>query len=327
MKIKRPDFMHKRAGLRVMAWPVLVAAGYLFLQAASLVQAGDEPLVISAGMQYDYALSCYTSQDYETAIVEFKRFNHFFPSHEKAGMARLKTGEALYYLERFHKAARVFNTIMLSNDDYDLQMAAGFMQGRCFEKLGNRNYAEVVFQNMLKLARDQDTMDRLYVALARIYIQKAKEMKPGALTKAEEFLDMVSPNGRKAYHVPEMERMLSAAGTAPQKNPAAAGILSVVPGLGYLYCERYKDAAMTFLINAGLILAAVKAHENDNDALAGVLFFVETGFYSGNVYGSLTAAHKYNRDLRMRIFDRQVSIAPRIDPVNGRIGLSFIYDF
>ncbi|MCM2285999.1 MAG: hypothetical protein NDI81_14530 [Desulfobacula sp.] len=48
-------------------------------------------LVLTAGpnafpdMQFDYALQCYQKKDYETAVVEFKRFDHFFPGTDGPG--------------------------------------------------------------------------------------------------------------------------------------------------------------------------------------------------------------------------------------------------
>jgi hypothetical protein len=41
--------------------------------------------------------------------------------------------------------------------------------------------------------------------------------------------------------------------------------------------------------------AAYEAFDNDNNALGGIITLVELGFYTGNIYGAVSSAHKYNR--------------------------------
>lgn len=59
-----------------------------------------------------------------------------------------------------------------------------------------------------------------------------------------------------------------------------------------------------FFLNAGLGLAAWKAFEQDNPALGGVISFVGAGFYSGSIYGSVSAAHKFNHARKIEILER-----------------------
>jgi hypothetical protein len=89
----------------------------------------------------------------------------------------------------------------------------------------------------------------------------------------------------------------------PTKSPRLAGFLSVLPGAGFAYCGRYRDALAAFLLNAGLILAACESFDNDNEALGAVIAFVGAGFYGGNIYGAVSSAHKYNRSSRQRFLE------------------------
>jgi hypothetical protein len=84
----------------------------------------------------------------------------------------------------------------------------------------------------------------------------------------------------------------------PYKDPTTAGALSVVPGLGHLYCERYKDGLVAFLLNGLFIAATVEAFHDNQNALGGILGFVELGFYSGTIYSAVNSAHKHNRKLK-----------------------------
>jgi len=65
-------------------------------------------------------------------------------------------------------------------------------------------------------------------------------------------------------------------------------------------------------------------------ALGGVITFVEIGFYSGNIYGSISSAHKYNRDQDRKLVDRlkenlKVNLSSR--PENKGLELSLQYRF
>jgi hypothetical protein len=51
-------------------------------------------------------------------------------------------------------------------------------------------------------------------------------------------------------------------------------------------------------VNGLFIWAAVQAFQSDQDVLGGILTFIELGFYSGNIYSAVNAAHKYNRKVR-----------------------------
>lgn len=306
-----------------------VLAVVLLMMAAFPAGASDGPpgLVITAAMQYDYARQCLEKKDYETAVVEFKRFVHFFPGHEEEMPARYGIGMALYRQGKFRAAARAFNEIILDGRDRPLIVEACFMQAESFLQIKNTAYAQIVFQNTLKLFTDQEIQDRAHAGLARVYLIQARNMEKGALDAARDHLEMISPMNRQQFETLDILGMISDIENADRKNPVLSGTLSVIPGLGYLYCERFHDAVMTFCLNAGLILAAVKAHEQSNDPLAAVLAAVETGFFSGNVYGAVTAAHKYNRAQRLRILDRYFSIGPVVGSADKSISLVIRYDF
>ncbi len=82
----------------------------------------------------------------------------------------------------------------------------------------------------------------------------------------------------------------------PQKSPGMAGVLAaVLPGAGHLYCERYRDAAIAFLLNGAFIWGIVESFEHDNYVVGGILTFFELGWYSGNIYSAVSSAHKYNQ--------------------------------
>lgn len=291
-------------------------------------QAGAGQLVINADMQFDYARKLMLDQDYETAVVELKRFQYFFPEDEKNEEAVFHIGNCYYHLKKFHDAARIFNDIILKSDRDDLVSKSVFLQSQSFMKIGNKGYAQLVLQNYLKLTEDPDIKDRIYFQLAQIHFEEVTENHNiDSLKSAKKYLSKISPENENRYKIRYYRDLIFKAEHSPKKNPTAAGVFAAIPGGGFLYCERFHDAAVTFLLNTGLIAAAIQAWENDNKALAGVIGFVETGFYTGNIYGSIASAHKYNHAQIMNILGHEMAVAPDFNPERNSFGLTFNFEF
>ena len=193
--------------------------------------------------------------------------------------------------------------------------------------IGNTGYAQIVLQNYLKMVDDIETKDRIYFNLGKIHLTEARKGKPESLSLSKEYFSKISESGKIIFPTDQYIDLIIKAEQAPQKNPALAGIFSIIPGGGFLYCERYHDAVITFLLNAGLMVAAWEAFDNDNKALAGVITFVETGFYSGNIYGAISSAHKYNRAQTIHILNKEFSITSRINLEQKGYEVSLDYPF
>ncbi|WDP90409.1 MAG: hypothetical protein HUN04_12175 [Desulfobacter sp.] len=307
------------------------AAALLFLACFCLptpgTASGAPGLVITPDIQYGYALDLFKKGDYTAAQVELKRFIHFFPGDARVAEAEFKTAMALYHSGQFHEAARRFNDIILKEKESPYTRESYFMQSKAFQAMDNPGYAGIVLQNYLKLTEDPETRDRIYLELARLHIRETRELGKNQLEEAQKYLTLISPDRKGEYNVPARLAALEKVKAAPQKNPAAAGILALIPGGGFLYCERYKDAFVTFCLNAGLIWGAYEAFDSGNPALGGVVSFVESGFYAGNIYGSITAAHKYNKTQQIKILDRHFNLTAGIDPGNGAYLITFNHEF
>ncbi len=303
------------------------AAGLFFFGTAILAQAETQQLVISPDMQFSYADSLYKKADYATAEVEFKRFIHFFPGDPRTMEAEFKIGMALFYQERFYDAARQFDEIIRKEKQNPFTREAYFMQSKAFIRMDNWGYAQTILHNFLKITDDPDIQDRIYLDLARLHIQASRQPGTDELDDARRFLEQISQANAKNLKAAELAALIKEARTAPQKNPVLAGLFAIIPGGGFFYCERYKDAVAAFGLNAGLMLAAYTAFDNGNPALGAVIGFVETGFYSGSIYGAVSAAHKHNHVQRVRILNREFNLGTTIDPDHQGVFFSLNHRF
>ncbi|WP_022663770.1 tetratricopeptide repeat protein [Desulfospira joergensenii] len=287
--------------------------------------ASEKELVITPAMQYEYAVKLLNEKDYSAARVEFRRFLHFFPDSKDADRARFNMALCMFEMKEYYEAAKIFNTIILADSPDPVTGEAYFYQSRAFEKMGNMGYAQIVLQNFLKLAEDTPTRDRIHLSLGRIFLAEAADSVPGSLGKAKQAIMSISDSGAAAYGIEQYLDLIDQAERAPKKDPVLAGTLSIIPGGGFAYCGRYKDALTTLLINAGLMAATFKAWEDGNKPLAGVIGFVETGFYTGNIYGSISSAHKHNRAQTVKILSQTLSIKPALG--HDEYGLLFDFEF
>ncbi|MGZ5243374.1 MAG: hypothetical protein ACXWDO_10805 [Bacteroidia bacterium] len=82
------------------------------------------------------------------------------------------------------------------------------------------------------------------------------------------------------------------------KNPALATTLSVViPGLGKVYTEDWKDGAVAFfLVSSSALQAYWGFREKGTSSVYGWIFGgVALGYYTGNIYGSYKSAKRFNQ--------------------------------
>lgn len=279
-----------------------------------------EPLAIDADSQYRFAQSRLDADAFDEAIAEFNRFIHFFPDDPRIPRARFQTGMAHYRAGRYPAAAAVFDRQTRNYEGLPLQNEVFFMLSRSHADQGRIEQAILDLHNLTAVAADIDVIDRARYEQGWLHVQQ------GQWLQADRAFDAVTPANRNRYRIADLRQSLAAHDAIPTKNPALAGTLSIVPGGGQLYCSRYRDALTAFLVNAGLILAAWEAFDNDLPALGGVITFVEFGFYAGNIYGAVSSAHKFNRD-RVDAYknhlngNRPLSLAPA--PGGAALLLSF----
>jgi len=279
-----------------------------FLMSGEAVRAENQ-VVLDADRQYQYAESCFSRGDYETAEVEYNRFIYFFPEDDRLDNAMFSIGMVYYRRAHFQQAITAFSGVIEKFQNTPLAGKSAFMISDCYLHLNDTGNAMVTLQNIIAETDDPDRLDEAYYAIGWIYLEH------GEFDQSKSFFQKISLKNQAKYAVnslsAEMENRLS----IPYKNPKVAGFLSIVPGAGFLYCGRYEDALVAFLLNGGLILASYKSFDQGNAALGAVIGAVEFGFYAGNIYGGISSAYKYNEGNKQNIIERlketvKIGIAP-----------------
>jgi len=284
----------------------------------------ESTLIIDPEKQFDFAESYFTNKNYLRAIGEYERYLYFFPEGDKVELAMYRIGMAYFESGRFSDAIFSFNEVLEKYPKTDIYVKAYFMIGECHVKREAFGEAILHLQNLVAVTDDNETIDQVNYKIGWIYVEMAE------WEKARFYFGKISLNNRNRYRLEKLMAELDLEQSVKKKNPRIAGLLSLLPGAGYVYCERYHDALIAFLLNGGLILAAYESFDQELYALGGVITFVEFGFYAGSIHGSIASAHKYNRT-KTRRFIENLKQNSQINLSSGykskSILLSFQYRF
>lgn len=85
----------------------------------------------------------------------------------------------------------------------------------------------------------------------------------------------------------------------PQKSPAVAGALSVIPGLGHFYLEEWGTGVVAMIWNGAFIFATVDSFAAGRIGQGTLLGLLELVWYGGTIFGAVSGAHRFNRDARL----------------------------
>lgn len=82
------------------------------------------------------------------------------------------------------------------------------------------------------------------------------------------------------------------------KNPTTAMLLSIVPGIGYLYTCTPKNAIVSIIVNSLLAYTVYTSLKVHNWGLGIIMGAFSVSFYGGNIVGSGVSAKRYNEKIK-----------------------------
>jgi tetratricopeptide (TPR) repeat protein len=281
----KPRSLHERSvGLLI----------FFFLSLFSIpVYAGQE-IVLDSERQLQFAEQYFQRGEYYRAIGEYERFIYFFPTSPKVEFARYMIGLSFLRGERYEQAIQTFQALIDEYQTTEYAFKSYLSTSKAYVLLGRYDAALTSVNNLVTIAPDQEIRDEAYYQRGWVYLEM------GLWEKARESFEKISSQNRKRYSIRELSNEIDTKTPLKKKSPTVAGVLAIIPGAGHLYCNRKRDALISFLLNGAMIYAAYEAFDHDLDALGGIITFFELGFYGGNIYSAVSSAHKYNRDEKNR---------------------------
>ncbi|MBW2108993.1 MAG: tetratricopeptide repeat protein [Deltaproteobacteria bacterium] len=268
----------------IAAWLTCLVG--IFAPCSSVAQT---TVVLNADTQFQFAETYFNKGDFYRAVGEYERFIHFFPQDPRVPTAMYQIGQAYFKGKRFAQAIEAFTVVTDRYPGTHHALKARLMISECYIVRKDFPAALFVLDRVLSDARDPDLRDQIFYRKGWIYLETDE------WEKAKETFAKISSKNRDTYRLKQLSDDLNKKAMVRSKKPGLAGALAVLPGAGHLYCGRYQDAAIAFLLNGVMIAAAVEAFDNGNEALGALVTLFEIGFYAGNIYSAVNCAHKHNR--------------------------------
>ena len=187
----------------------------------------------------------------------------------------------------------MFSTLINEYPGQEYSIVAAYNIGDCYRLDGDYEEALIQFNAFVEDYPDHPLADKAQWNSAWIYIDM--EDYPSA----KDHLFLVRESSTYQSSAQELVSAIEELPHLPRKSPRLAGFLAaVIPGAGHLYTGEKKQALFTFFTNALLIFGTYEAFNRDLYVAGGFLSIFALNYYSGNIFGALNSAHKYNRRVK-----------------------------
>lgn len=238
----------------------------------------------------------YLNGDYLRAAGEYQRYLFSRPRSASSDSIYYRMIEAVFHGKDYQRCSQhldafteKYPTSPLAADIPLCKSITKFYQGDYLESLALAQNPEV----------SNTGLRSILVAMNYLYLGNFEQaQKWSCEPTATEVLvaeDALCENG---YTITRLCEKTRSTDWLPFKSKFQAGFYSfLIPGAGKIYCGRIADGIYSFLIVG---LTAWQAYDGFNDdgvrsTKGWVLGTLGSGFYLGNIYGSVIAAELYNR--------------------------------
>jgi tetratricopeptide (TPR) repeat protein len=257
-----------------------------------------------ADRQFEFAGELMKQERYKTSITEFQRFLFLFPNDKRVLDAQYQMGLAYQMQKQYVFAIDLYHKIVENAPQKNIGIKAAYALSDCYQAKGRFLMAKNVLESLLQKTDQKKIMNETHYRLAWIDIRNKQ------IDSAIIHLNTIeNPN---EFPLRTIRHAIAAKKLSPKK-PYLAGMLSIVPGLGQVYCERYRDATLAFIVNGIIGWAAWESFDHDQPALGTLISFFGLGFYSGNIYGAINSADKYNQRAEKKWYNQ---LKQRTDSTN-----------
>jgi len=266
-----------------------------------LVNASSDPAFILSQFNeqsedsriFAFAEELFRKRDFNRAITEYQRLIIYFPDSAIKPLAAKRLLQCYYqsgqYLEAVHLGQEMIRNGFVRNDEMEVE----FYIGASYFRLKNFSKARAEFQ---KITGGMGDKASLLIGLAFVNEEKWEE--------AQKSFTCILPESELYKKAEQLKELACRGPSLGQKNPKVAGILAIVPGMGYLY-DGYKQTALSsFIVNGLFFWATADAFKKDNDGLKPIMGILSLGWYAGNIYGSAVSAYRKNERIKKDFLNR-----------------------
>ncbi len=246
----------------------------------------------------DFAESLFFDGDYYRAITEYKRFLFLNPDTKKTFWIKFRIGQSYLLGNQLQAAWLMFSDLMVKQNEPTSKAWASLAAARIL-------YLQGRLRQSLEILQDLDLQQDLKLQGYKHYLAGCAYIRLGERDNAGLVFTKMPANHSLSTATDLLLGSLDRIEDIPQKSPIAAGLLSVVPGLGHIYIGEYAIALTALSWNGLFAFATYDAFHQRQIGVGVLLSVLELLWYSGTIYGAISGANRYNRDAR-RLYLEQI---------------------
>lgn len=245
----------------------------------------------------NYADQLFVDQEFYRAITEYRRFIAYFPEEEKIDEIYLKICNCYYLGERYFDAINWAKKTLAKSSKPSILAQGNLIAGDSYFALGNYSAAQNFYSAVLSIEDlDLDWSDRARLKLGICALREEKWLKA-----SREFASIKSDS--QYFRKSQLFSQKALEGNdLPHKSLWLAGALSLIPGAGYYYAGNKGTALASFIVNSLFIWGTCEAFNKEEKAVGAVIGLFAFGLYSGNIYGSIGSAARYNEQQKEKFW-------------------------
>ncbi len=225
----------------------------------------------------DYLLE---SGQYTFAIKEFERLNYLVPQDQQVRYQLLKSYRlAGLNEEGEQRTYRLFEPLKEMPRIHSLEFSKMLMNQKKWDRAIN-------FWNQSETLPETD----------KALLESTVHVFNSDFVKARERLATLTDTSN--FMLQGYRSIIDRGINSPKKSPLLAGVLStLIPGLGKAYTGDWKDGIVSLIFTGGMAFQAVRKFNQfgANNYRPWVYTAIGSGFYLGNIYGSVKSAKNKNR--------------------------------
>jgi TolA-binding protein len=240
----------------------------------------------------EFAELYYSKKEYYNAITELLRYQFLFPDDPAYPYSMLLMGKSYFMGGNSSRAAAVFSDCYKNYPQTPSGEKALFYSAWIHLENGSFYHAARMFQEYKFVYKNGDFYeDSVFnICLTGILAENYSDAQNALASYKKQF-----PEGRFSEEADLLSVKITQEQQRPYKSPWIAGISSaIIPGLGYMYTEKYLLGLFAMLSNGALIYLIYDGYREGNMFKMAAFSVIEFSFYNWSLGGSILSAREYN---------------------------------